>query len=246
MIIAAEALEGRDAILAATGHHPYVRFDLSRGGQPRGWRRGDAVGWLLSEGHGPAGGAVGAPEPAVEVVANLVAEGELGPGQWLHLPQLDPASLAGRLSVAQHHEWDFLWTTAPPPHQPEEERVVRLTDADHPALTALIDSSFPSTTSRPGDPRIVDWYGIRDGDRLVACGADRSRGDIGFLAGLTVAPDRRGRGLGAALTAGMTRALFARHDTVALGVYTDNVDAIRLYRRLGYTGTLGRTSVHLA
>ncbi|MGN9812994.1 GNAT family N-acetyltransferase [Micromonospora sp. BQ11] len=245
MIIAADALEGRDAILAATGHHPYARFALWHDDQPRGWRRGDAVGWLLPDGQGPAGAVIGAPEPAVDLVADLVADGALGPDRWLHLPHLDPALLAGRIAVDLHHEWDFLWATAAPPHQPEEERVVRLTDADHPALTALIDSSFPSTTSRPDDPRIVDWYGIRDGDRLVACGADRSRGDIGFVAGLTVAPDRRGRGLGAALTAGMTRALSARHDTVALGVYTDNVDAIRLYRRLGYTGTLGRTSVHL-
>ncbi|SBT39856.1 GNAT family N-acetyltransferase [Micromonospora narathiwatensis] len=113
------------------------------------------------------------------------------------------------------------------------------------AVGWLLPESFPTTTSRPGDPRIVDWYGIHDGDRLVACGADRSRGDVGFLAGLTVATDRRGRGLGAALTAGMTRALFARYDHVALGVYTDNVGAIRLYRRLGYTDTEPRTSVHL-
>ena len=52
---------------------------------------------------------------------------------------------------------------------------------------------------------------------LLACGADRSRG------------------LGAALTAGMTRALFGRYDVVALGVHPDNVGAIRLYRRLGFT-----------
>ena len=86
--------------------------------------------------------------------------------------------------------------------------------ADHPALSALIDDAFPTTSSRPGDATVVDWYGIWDADRLVACGADRSRGDIGFLAGLTVARDRRGRGLGAALTAGMTRALFTRYDHV--------------------------------
>ena len=90
--------------------------------------------------------------------------------------------------------------------------MVRLTAADQPALAALVEESFPSSTSRPGDPRVVDWYGIRVGDRLVACGADRSQGDIGFIAGLTVAPDQRGRGLGASLTAGMTRALLARHD----------------------------------
>ncbi|MGS2619930.1 GNAT family N-acetyltransferase [Micromonospora sp. LZ34] len=245
MIIADQVLEGRDAILAAADHHPYARHALWRGGRPRGWRRDGALVWLLA-GQGPAGGGLGAAEAAVEVAAGLAATGALEPGQWLHLPRLDPATLDGRLDVDRHDEWDFRWTATPPPPQPGEERVERLTAADHPALTELIDAAFPTTTSRPGDPRVVDWYGIRDGDRLVACGADRSRGDIGFLAGLTVAPDRRGRGLGAALTAGMTRALFARRDTVALGVYTANVGAVRLYRRLGFTGTLARSSVRLA
>ncbi|WP_446219806.1 GNAT family N-acetyltransferase [Micromonospora sp. IBHARD004] len=245
MITADQVLTGRDALLAATGHHPYARHALWHDPEARGWRRDGAVGWLLPPEQGPAGGALGAPGPALDVFAGLVADGVLREGQWLHLPRADRDEVTARLTVARLDEWDFLWTTAAPPRQPAEERVVRLTEADHPALAALIEESFPTTTSRPGDPRIVDWYGIRDGDRLVACGADRSRGDVGFLAGLTVATDRRGRGLGAALTAGMTRALAARYGLVALGVYTDNVGAIRLYRRLGYTGTEPRSSVHL-
>ncbi|MFU8854382.1 GNAT family N-acetyltransferase [Micromonospora sp. SL1-18] len=245
MITTDQVLVGRDALLAAADHHPYARHALWQDHEARGWRRDGAVGWLLPPGQGPAGAALGAAGPALEVFAGLVGDGTLHAGQWLHLPRTAPEEVAGRLTVARLDEWDFLWTTTPPPPQPAEERVVRLTEADHPALAALIEESFPTTTSRPGDPRVVDWYGIRDGDRLVACGADRSRGGIGFLAGLTVATDRRGRGLGAALTAGMTRALFARYDHVALGVFTDNPGAIRLYRRLGYTGTEPRTSVHL-
>ncbi|MFD6755052.1 GNAT family N-acetyltransferase [Micromonospora gifhornensis] len=69
---------------------------------------------------------------------------------------------------------------------------------------------------------------------------------MGFLAGLTVDPAFRGRGLGAALTAGMSRALAARHDLLALGVYTANVGALRLYRRLGYTAVVPLTSVRCA
>jgi len=246
MITADQLLVGRDALLAAAGHHPFARHALGRHQEARGWRRDGTVGWLLPPGQVAAAGAIGAAGPALDVCLGLVNDGTLHAGQWLNLPRISPDELTGRLTVARLDEWDFLWTTTPPPRQPDEERVVRLTEADHPALAALIESSFPTTTSRPGHPGIVDWYGIRDGDRLVACGADRSRGDIGFLAGLTVVPDRRGRGLGAALTAGMTRALLARYDHVALGVYTDNVGAIRLYRRLGYTGTEPRTSVHLA
>ncbi|PWR05215.1 GNAT family N-acetyltransferase [Micromonospora acroterricola] len=238
MIIDDQVLQDRAAILAATGHHPYARHALWLGAPARGWRRDGAVLWLSPPEQGPAGSALGPAGPALEICVALVADGVLRPGQSLHLPRHDPGLLSGRLAVTRHHDWDFHWTTAPPPAQPDEQRVVRLTEADHPALEALIDEAFPSSTSRPGDPRVVDWYGIRAGDRLVACGADRSRGDIGFLAGLTVAPDQRGRGLGAALTAGMTRALLARHDTVALGVYPDNVGAVRLYRRLGFTNTL--------
>ncbi|MFJ8580774.1 GNAT family N-acetyltransferase [Micromonospora sp. NPDC093277] len=245
MITADQVLAGRDTLLAATGHHPYARHALWRDHDAHGWRRDGAVGWLLPPEQGPAGGALGTAGPALDVFAGLVAVGTLHAGQWLHLPRVPPEEVSGRLTVARLDDWDFLWTTTPPPRQPEEERVVRLTESDHPALEALIEESFPTTTSRTGDPRIVDWYGIRDGDRLVACGADRSRGDIGFLAGLTVATDRRGRGLGAALTAGMARALFARYDHVALGVYADNLGAIRLYRRLGFTGTEHRTSVNL-
>ncbi|MEH0845568.1 GNAT family N-acetyltransferase [Micromonospora sp. CPCC 205711] len=246
MITADQLLTGRDTLLAATGHHPYARHALWRARDARGWRRDGTVGWLLPPEQPPAGGALGAPGPALDVFTGLVADGTLRPGQWLNVPRADRAEVTGRLTVARLNEWDFLWTAAPPPPQPEEERVVRLTESDYPALVTLIEDSFPTTTSRPGDPHIVDWYGIRDGDRLVACGADRSRSDIGFLAGLTVATDRRGRGLGAALTAGMTRALTARYDDVALGVYTDNVGAIRLYRRLGFTGTEPRSSIHLA
>ncbi|WP_174536988.1 GNAT family N-acetyltransferase [Micromonospora chalcea] len=246
MITADEALTGRKALLAAAGNHPYARHALRDDQAVRGWRHGGTVGWLLPPGEWSAGGAVGAPGPALDVFAVQRADGTLRPGQSINVSRAEPAEVAARLPVARLVEWDFLWTTGPVPRRPEQERVERLTEADHPALAALIEEAFPSTTSRPGEPGIVGWYGIRDGERLLACGADRSRGDIGFLAGLTVAPGLRGRGLGAALTAGMTDALFAWYDTVALGVYPDNVGAIRLYRRLGFTATERRTSIKLA
>ncbi|MEH1169844.1 GNAT family N-acetyltransferase [Micromonospora sp. CPCC 205539] len=247
MIIDDQVLQDRAAVLAAAGHHPYARHALWLGAPACAYHRDGAVLWLVPPEFGPAGNAIGPIEPALEICAALIADGVLRPGQRLHLPRHDPGLLSGRLAVARHDDWDFHWTGVAPPTQPDEERVVRLTDADHPALTALIDEAFPSTTSRPGDSRVVDWYGIRaDDGRLVAAGADRSQGDVGFLAGLTVAGDQRGRGLGAALTAGMTRALLARYDTVGLGVYPHNVGAVRLYRRLGFTDTLGRSTLTLA
>ncbi|MGW0505871.1 GNAT family N-acetyltransferase [Micromonospora sp. NPDC003241] len=245
MLIAAEALVGREAILAAVDHHPFFRHTVPRRAPVRGWRHDGAVCWLLSSAQVTICAAVGTPGAAVELVGALAAERTLDPGQWVHLPRLDPATDRAGAAVA-YRDWDFLWTAGAPPPQPGEERVVRLRAADHPAVAELIDEAFPTSTARPGGTGIVDWYGVRDGDRLVAVGADRTREEVGFLAGLVVSPRHRNRGLGAALTAGMTRALSSRYDTVALGVYPDNVGAIRLYRRLGYTGAFPLTSVRLA
>ncbi|WFE98467.1 GNAT family N-acetyltransferase [Micromonospora sp. WMMD964] len=246
MIIEDQELADRDAILGAVGHHPFARHALGRATPTAAYHRDGAVLWLTSAEPGPAGCAIGPAGPALDICVRLADSATVRPGQRLHLPRHDRGLLTGRLAVDEHSDWDFHWTDTPPPLQPNEQPVVRLTDADLPALAALVDEAFPSSTSRPGDPRVVDWYGIRIGDRLVACGADRSQGDIGFVAGLTVAPDQRGRGLGASLTAGMTRALLARHDTVGLGVYTHNVGAARLYRRLGFTDTLALSSIRLA
>ncbi|MGW3784573.1 GNAT family N-acetyltransferase [Micromonospora chokoriensis] len=246
MIIDDRLLQSRDDVLAAAGHHPFARHMLWRGVPARAYQRDDAVLWLPPSAHVPAGGAIGSAATVLEICVALATDGVLRAGQALHLPRLKPGVVSPRLAVVEHADWDFHWTGTAPPAQLDEARVVRLTKADHPALEALIDEAFPSTTSRPGDPRVVDWYGIWAGDRLVACGADRSRGDIGFLAGLTVAPEQRGRGLGGALTAGMTRALLARHDTVGLGVYPSNVGAVRLYRRLGFANVHSISTLRLA
>ncbi|MDG4801577.1 hypothetical protein [Micromonospora sp. WMMD980] len=62
MITADPVLTGREALLAAAGHHPYARHALRRDDEvARGWRRDGAVGWLLPPGEWSAGGAVGPP-----------------------------------------------------------------------------------------------------------------------------------------------------------------------------------------
>lgn len=245
MITGATLVRGRDAILAAVGRHPYARLTTSRDGQVIGYLLGETTVWTGSGPWGPVACALGNAERAALVFAALDSAGELGGATWLHLPRVPVAALAPHLSVVRHDHWDFRWTSSPPPRQPGEDRVTQLTHADHEAINALIEDAFPTTTTRPGDPRIGRWFGIRAGGRLVACGADRSRGGVGFLAGLTVATDMQGQGLGGALTAAMTRRLFADHDDVALGVMADHDRTIRLYERLGFTNSLARTSAAL-
>lgn len=245
MISRATLVRGRAAVLAAAGDHPYVRLNTHGGGEPTGYLLDDATFWAGTGPHGATGWATGDATRAAELAGELRATGTLDL-RWLHLPRLDGDIPAEHLPVTQRDEWDFRWAVTPPPVQPEEERVVRLTGADHDAINALVDAAFPTSTTRPGDPRVRHWYGIRDGNRLVAAGADRSRGGTGFLAGIAVATDSRGRGFGAALTAAMTRTLLDETEEVTLGVLTDNLPAIRLYDRLGFAGSIPRTSVGLA
>lgn len=171
--------------------------------------------------------------------------GELGTTGWVHLPRVSRDVASRHLKFTECDDWEYLWTAALPPALPGEERVVALGDDAAPAVNALLDEALPASTTRPGDARARRWYGIWEGDRLVACGVDRSNGGVGYLAALAVAGDRRGRGLGAALTAGMARRLLRGYAFVSLAVYAENTTAIRLYRRLGFTEALSRTSVHV-
>ena len=66
-----------------------------------------------------------------------------------------------------------------------------------------------------------------------------------MLTAITVATDRRGEGLGAAVTCAMSRALHAEFGVVSLGVDRDNPGAARLYRRLGFTERLDLATVFL-
>jgi len=81
------------------------------------------------------------------------------------------------------------------------------------------------------------YIGIRDAatGRLVAMAGERfcMRGYV-ELSAIAVHPAGRGRGYGAALTAALARAAFARGEIPFLHVYADN-PAASLYARLGFS-----------
>jgi ribosomal protein S18 acetylase RimI-like enzyme len=243
MIIDATPLVGADAVRKAAGDHPFVRMYISEEADLRGYRLGGTVGWYGVGPWGPVCAGLGTATVAADLVAALASD--LGPVPAAHLPHAPLPELARRLPVRRYEEWSFLWTSTPPAPHPGEPAVARLTADDHDEITTLLDADHPGTSSRPGYRRIRCWYGIREGGRLVACGADSSRG-IGVLTGLTVAADRRGRGLGAALATAMSRALHAEFGVVSLGVEAGNAGAARLYQRLGFTARLPLVSVFLS
>lgn len=240
-------LAGREAVLAATGNHPYARRHTSGSGEVRALAAGSSVVWILPGGGARTPGldALGDPDHVLPMVTEFRDRGDLAAMRRIHLPRVDEARLAALLPIAEPDHWDFRWTSTPPPVQPGEDRVVRLDDGAGPAVNQLLDRALPDTFTRPGGGGIVRWYGAWDGDRLIACGADKSRGGVGTLAAIAVDPDLRGKGIGAALTAAMARDLARVYDVVALGVMADNHTAGRLYERLGFTSRTPRTSVNL-
>lgn len=137
-------------------------------------------------------------------------------------------------------DWDWLWTDAPPPRQPAEHRVVGLDDADDAAdLIRLNAEHSPTAESEPGSGRTEVWLGIRDrAGSIIAAGAiHRTAAGAPHLCGIVVDAAHRGQGLGAAITAALTRrALSLSGDTsvATLSVYAGNTGARRMYQQLGY------------
>jgi predicted GNAT family acetyltransferase len=88
----------------------------------------------------------------------------------------------------------------------------------------------------PGRPGVERWVGLREGGELVAVGANAPiSAPVPHLASIATLPALRGRGLGAAVTAALTRSLLAEgHSVVTLGMYSDNPVARRVYERLGF------------
>ena len=214
--------------MAAAGGHPFARVFVAGLAGPHGYRRDGGVAWRGVGPFGPVLIGLGAAGSVAALVARLRAD-DL---RAAHLPPGVPAPFAGRAE-----EWEFRWTPSVPAALPGGEAVAPLGEADHADVGALLDAALPDSMVRPGHPRVRRWYGIRVAGRLVACGADASRG-AGFLSGLAVHPRHQGNGLGTALTAAMTRRLHEEFGVVTLGVYPANTGARRLYARLGFTGVL--------
>ena len=182
---------------------------------------------------------LGAPQDATPLAeAVLAAEPEVG---FVMLPRTARRPVAhGRgLQLRASWSWDWMWTAAAPATPlPGEESVVLLED-DGP-VRALLAAAYPDPGRAPGHPHLAGWVGVWDGGRLGACATwEWHRPGHAHLSTIVVAPDLRGRGMGAALTAALTRRLLdgswsGQAQSVALGVYPDNLGAIRLYRRLGF------------
>ena len=205
--------------------------------------RDGAVGWLVPSPRFPGSGHLVVLGPAeasvslfVDVLAETDAASELTVGSAT-LPRAAFPALPAHLGLERPNEWEWFATTTLPPVQPGEDEVRWLGEPDHDDIVALLRAHSGRHDAEPGQPHAKRWCGIRDhaGDLVAVAAHTESWSGIPFLASIATRSDQRGRGLGGAVTAFITRRLLEEgRPRVTLGMYSDNDVARRLYLRLGY------------
>ncbi|MEY3734762.1 MAG: hypothetical protein RL347_2121 [Actinomycetota bacterium] len=125
---------------------------------------------------------------------------------------------------------------------PVDPATVRL-ESDDPRIDKLLAHSS-SAYIYAGDPKVVEWRGIEDGDGLVAVGAWTTSVDgAAHLVSICTDPAYRGRGLGRAITASLTAAAVeAGASGVNLEMYAGNEAAARAYKAVGFVEVGGYMS----
>ena len=204
---------------------------------------GGAVGWLVPSPRFPGSGhlvALGAADAAVALLVDVVAEtdsaGDLTVGSAT-LPRAAVPVLPAHLGLDRPNEWEWFATTSSPPVQPAEDGARWLGEPDHDDIVALLRAHSGRHDAEPGQPHAKRWCGIRDdvGDLVAVAAHTQTWSTIPFLASIATRADQRGRGLGSAVTAWITRRLLEEGSPrVTLGMYSDNDGARRVYLRLGY------------
>jgi GNAT superfamily N-acetyltransferase len=230
-------------LLEASGNDPFVRWQVRADVPLQAWDVGGAVAFVRTRATGRRQLTVlGAPHAAAAAVHALVTADATAPGtaraQGITVPFGTLPLLGDDVRIGAGDDWDWMWADASTIGRLEiDGRVARLPDDAQGQVTALLAAASPRHSSDPGDPDVLAWYGIREGDgALVACAAHtESVPGVPHLASIATHPSVRGHGLGTALTAGVTgRLLGAGAPVVTLGMYADNDVARRMYARIGY------------
>ncbi|SDP06027.1 FR47-like protein [Pedococcus dokdonensis] len=226
-----------EALVASEGSS-FVRFDVPAPLDGEGFSLGRALA-LPRRTHTRRLGllVLGPPDHVDQLLAAVLARGPLDPeirSVTVQRGSLDP--VARHLPLGEGNDWEWLCTTASPPEVAAESRLLPLDGSHQREIANLLAEANPGTDARPFEHPGQDWVGVRDeGDRLVACGVrERSLAGHPILSGITVDAAHRGRGLGLAVTAYLTRRAVAEAGVCTLGMYSHNAVARRLYVGLGY------------
>ena len=115
-----------------------------------------------------------------------------------------------------------------------ENRTVPLRENDVPQMLALTSLTQPG----PFLPRTIEfggYYGIFEGEMLVAMGGERLQGDLSTeISAVCTHPDHAGRGFANAILTRVIENIKQKGRLPYLHVRADNTNAIALYRKMGF------------
>ena len=168
------------------------------------------------------------------VCARLIEELAAGhPVDGVTVPEGAFALLPPSLQSPDHGHWCF-WVYDPSLMPIGDSDAVDLSPDDSRIAPLLAHSD--SAHIFPGDPRIVRWVGVVEGDELVSVAAQRMEATgAAHIVSVCTAPGRRGQGLARrACTRIMQLAMDEGAPVIVLEMYVANDAGRRAYEALGF------------
>ncbi len=231
---------GLDELLEASGHHPFVRWEVTDDLAGTWWRHDEAVAFQrVRRADRRTVSLLGADDGVTTLLDALPAIAAV----------VEPSRRAVSVSVPQHLEpllreryrvmdggdWEWLHTAVAPAEDVSHERVQRLDDSVRAAeIRAFLEAHSPTADTTPGHGE--RWFAIEEPDGTLAAVAawGRSRAGAPHLSSVAVDTRLRGRGLGRTIVGALTRWAVAEAGVCTLGMYSHNAVARELYLSLGY------------
>lgn len=203
------------------------------------FRRGNVVA-LLYHGADPPTLLAFAAQRELAMLSGLLSElSPVLPARcWAHLSPGAEVALARRFQVASGGAHQKMALTDPVRLDAARPAGDPLTGADLPELRALYEAAYPGNWF---DARMVEtgqYVGVRRAGELVAVAGVHVWSPtyrVAALGNVTTHPRVRGQGLAGAVVAALCRRLRRSVDHLTLNVKSDNVPALRVYGRLGFT-----------
>ena len=233
--------QGLDELLAASGHHPFVRWEVTDDLAGTWWRHDEAVAFQrVRRADRRTVSLLGADDGVTTLLDALPAIAAV----------VEPSRRAVSVSVPQHLEpllreryrvmdggdWEWLHTGVAPAEDVSHERVQRLDDSVRAAeIRAFLEAHSPTADTTPGARRaLVRDRGARRAPWLPWRRGAAARAGAPHLSSVAVDTRLRGRGLGRTIVGALTRWAVAEAGVCTLGMYSHNAVARELYLSLGY------------
>ncbi len=157
----------------------------------------------------------------------------LGPTGIAALPLVAvPDFPAGWTVVRMVNSAQMVWNSPVVP--PVEHSVEDLDISQVDEMLALVELTRPGPFSRR-TPELGSYLGIREAGQLVAMAGERLRlPGYTEISAVCTRPERRDRGYASSLVSALIRKITERDEIPFLHVRTENVQAIRVYEKLGF------------